>query len=111
MPCKLNPYQPGLAIFASPTGSDVSLYIGSASGLAKLSAATYRSDPLVVDNDRAVSFTVEHGIQLLRLNVVSPDARDTVQVFEDCGEGQSQKLSEYPYDPNDPPRGYRIVGI
>ena len=109
MPCQLRPY-PGIRVFTAPTGANVMMYIGSASGLAKLTAVTLNGNPLAITDDLTFFFTMGSGIDVVRITVVSPNAGDTIQVFEDCGGGQNQKIDEYPYDSNDPVRGYRIVG-
>jgi hypothetical protein len=109
MACKLRPSPTGIHIFLVVVGATVGVYIESESALAKLTAATLDNNPLTVTNDKAVSFTVPVGVHILLLSVQSPDAKDTIRMFEDGGAGQNQKLDEYSYDPNDPARAYRIA--
>lgn len=110
MPCQLRPAPTGIRKFLVVTGATVGIRIESQSKLAKLTSATFADAPFVVTNENAVSFTVPEGPNLLMIVVISPDASDTIRLLEDCGAGQNQQLDEYPYDPNDPVRGYRIAG-
>jgi hypothetical protein len=110
MSCQLNSDPSGIRKFSAAAGSQVAMHIESTSTSAKLSAATLNDNALTITNDASITFTVAAGMNVLLITTVSPSVADTIQVFEDCGAGQQKKIDEYPYDPNDPARGYRISG-
>ncbi len=71
-----------------------------------LIAAEYNGIKLAVQNN-ATSFTVAQGPNLLLLALAGP--KDTVEVVEDCGGGQTNHLFGYH---DEPPHvlGFTIVG-
>jgi hypothetical protein len=109
MACQMRRDPTGIHTFLAPTGSTLTMCFESASGLAHLTAANLNRTPIPV-NDPCVTFTIIRGSNLLLITMVSPDPNDTIKVFEDCGDGTKNKLEEYAFDPQDPVRGYVIIG-
>jgi hypothetical protein len=109
MACQLRPDPTGIHRFTAPSNASITMCIESTSGLAHLTAANLNRNSIPV-NDPCVTFTISSGANLLLITVVSPDVSDTIKVFEDCGDGTKNKIDEYAYDPNDPVRGYVIIG-
>ncbi len=109
MACQIRRDPTGIHRFLAPQGATLTLCIKSASDLAHLTAANLNNSPVAV-NDPCVTFTIVAGANLLIITVVSPDNNDTITVFEDCGDGTQQQIDQYSYNPNDPARGFVIIG-
>ena len=98
--------------FTSPVGPNVTVKVTSttpnvSAGFAK---AELNKKPLQVRNGDTITFPIEAGVNTLDLVVAVSDPNCTVRLLEDCGDGNTQVLDEYPNDPSDPVVGYSIFG-
>ena len=83
----------------------------TATGNARLTAARFNHTDLPIQNGDTVSFTVNAGVNILKLVVAVANPNDTIKILEDCGDGQTQVLDQYQNDPADPVTGYSIFGF
>ena len=83
----------------------------AANGNVRLTAARFNHADLPIQNGDTISFTVDEGVNILRMVVVVADPNDTIRILEDCGGGQTQVLDQYQNDPADPVTGYSIFGF
>jgi len=109
MACKLQNDPTGNNDFLAPAGPPtVTMCFSSADGLYRLTAATYAGQPLAVVNDSCITFEVKPGRNLLALTQISPNPENTVEIFEDCGDGTRKKLGERQFQDLE---GYMIGGL
>ncbi len=98
--------------YSAQTGSNVTMCFSNAAGTVKLVSAEFEvGHPLPIDQDQCVSFAVTQGTKTLFTVVTSPDNNDTYQVSEKCDDGTTKRLENETFDPGDPAKGYRIVGL
>jgi hypothetical protein len=98
--------------YRAPIGASVTMCFSNAGGTVKLTSAEFEvGQPLAIDHDSCVTFQVKSGTESLFTVVTSPNPNDTYQVSENCGGGNTQKLEDEDYDPNDDAKVYRILGV
>ena len=83
----------------------------TANGNARFVAARFNHTDLPIQNGDTTSFTVDLGVNILKLVIAVANPNDIIKILEDCGGGQTQVLDEYPNDPSDPVTGYSIFGF
>lgn len=111
MPCSLRPDPSGAHDFMASAGAAVTLKIAGTTGSAGIASAVLNQQPIVVTNSDTLHFTVREGVNILRFSTGVSDPEDTVKVFEESADGDSETLDEFQNDPNDPVNGYTIFGI
>jgi hypothetical protein len=111
MPCSLRPDPSGAHDFMASAGAAVTLKIAGTTGSAGIASAVLNQQPIVVTNSDALHFTVREGVNILRFSVGVSDPEDTVKVFEESADDDSETLDEFQNDPNDPVNGYTIFGV
>ena len=98
--------------YQATAGSNVKMCFSNATGTVKLTSAEFEvGNPLPIDGDSCVTFTVKQGTQSLFTVVTSPDNNASYEVSEDCGGGNTQNLEDEQINPNDAAKVYRIVGV
>ena len=111
MPCSLRPDPSGAYDFMASAGAAVTLKVLGTTGLAGIASAVLNQRPLGVSTADTLHFTVREGINILRFSAGVSDPEDTVKVFEESADGDSETLDEFQNDPNDPVTGYTIFGV
>ena len=110
MPCSLRPDPSGAYDFMASAGAAVTLKVAGTSGLVEIASAVLNQQPLGVANSDTLHFTVREGVNILRFSTGVSDPEDTVKVFEESADGDSEMLDEFQGERNDPVTGYTILG-
>jgi hypothetical protein len=111
MPCNLRPDPSGAYDFMASAGAGVTLKVAGTTGLAGIASAMLNQKPLSVSDSDTLHFIVRAGINILRFSAGVSDPEDTVKVFEESADGDSETLDEFESNPNDPVTGYTIFGV
>jgi hypothetical protein len=107
--CVLNPDSSDTFDFTAKAGSQATVKV-AATGNARFVAASQNDTKLSIQHQDTVAFTVLGGVNLLEFVIAVANPKDTIQILEDCGGGQTQKLEKFPNDPSDPVTGFSVFG-
>lgn len=98
--------------FIAPAGPNITVKITSTTPnvTARFTKAELNKKSLQIQNGDTVTFAVLPGVNTLDLVIHASSPSCTIQIIEDCGDGKTQVLDDFQYDPSDPVVGYSIFG-
>jgi len=111
MACSLEEDASGAYNFTAKNHATPTIRVTAANGNARLASARLNHNDLPIQDGDTTTFTIDSGINILRLVINVANPNDTIRILEICDGGQTQVLREYPNDPSDQVTGFRIYGF